>query len=287
MPISPTRPNTVLVMGPPYRHLTPLDLADPVLPRKGGWLMLWHLGNAGWSDGADLVANRPAGIPLAIVLPDGDDRLAVLRILRAIERSRPQAVLPYHGTPAAGEIASVIRRPPTSLSTSVSEYMEWRGFSLDPVTRSIVRRIVELSPRVRTITLLAKSLYMSRRALGRRLLNSGLPVPSHWLHIARVLRATIRLQNSDASLFNVACSLGYTDGFSLSNQMKRLCGIRPVEARKRLGWEWVFETWLAHEAARGTVAARFLGNRPSIVDPESVRLPAGTDSAPQSAAISS
>ena len=195
----------------------------------------------------------------------------------------PQAVLPYHETPSPGEIASVIRRPPTSLSASVSEYLEWRGVSLDPVTRSVVRRIVELSARVQTITLLAKNLYMSRRALGRRLLNSGLPVPSHWLHIARVLRATIRLQNSDASLFNVACSLGYPDGFSLSNQMNRLCGIRPLEARKRLGWEWVFETWLAHEAARGCVAPHLFRDRPSIVDLEADGLTTSTDIAPQSA----
>ena len=286
MPSSHTRQDAVLLLGPPYRHLSTVDLADPVQPREGGWVMLWHLGNAGWSDGSDLVAHRPAGVPLAIILPDGDDRLAVLRILRAIERSRPQAVLPYHETPSPGEIASVIRRPPTSLSDSVSEYLDWRGVSLDPVTRSVVRRIVELSARVQTITMLAKNLYMSRRALGRRLLNSGLPVPSHWLHIGRILRATIRLQNSDASLFNVACSLGYPDGFSLSNQMNRLCGIRPLEARKRLGWEWVFETWLAHEAAKGCVAAHLIGDRPSIVDPEAAGLSTSTDIVPQSAANS-
>ena len=159
-----------------------------------------------------------------IILPSGDERMSVLKILRIIERTRPQAVIPYHKMPSAAEVASVIRRPPTSLPSAVTDYMEWRGISLDPVTRKLVRRTVELSDRVQTITVLAKSLYMSRRALGRRFLNQGLPVPSHWLQISRILRATSKLQNSDASLFRVATSLGYPDGFSLSNQMSRPAG---------------------------------------------------------------
>ena len=188
----------------------------------------------------------------------------MLRILRAIERSRPQAVVPYHEVPTAREIASVIRREPSCLASSVADYLVWRGFALDPVTRSIVRRTVQLSSQVRTIGTLAKNLYMSRRALGRKLMSSELPVASHWLHISRILRATITLQNSESSLFTIAVSLGYPDGFALSNQMYRLCGIRPMEARQRLGWEWVFETWLVREAAAGGIAANIANGRPSI-----------------------
>jgi AraC-like DNA-binding protein len=227
-------------------------------------VVTWHLGSPGWQRGAALVADRPAGVSLAIILPNREDRLSVLRVLRAIEQSRPQAVLPYYEAPTARDITSVIRREPTCLATSVADFLEWRGFSLDPVTRSIIRRTVQLSSEIQTVGSLARNLYMSRRALGRRLSNSGLPVPSHWLHISRVLRATIKLQNTDASLFSVACSLGYSDGFSLSNQMRRLCGIRPIEARERLGWEWVFETWLAKEAAIGSISPRVVDHRPSI-----------------------
>ena len=167
----------------------------------------------------------------------------------------------------------------------MTDYLEWRGISLDSVTRNMVRRTVELSDRVQTITALARNLYMSRRALGRRFLSQDLPVPSHWLQIARILRVTIKLQNSDASLFNIATSLGYPDGFSLSNQMKRLCGIRPLEARQRLGWEWLFETWLAREAGRGTLGATVLRARPSIVAHESSD-PDGTAVLPPSSAAS-
>ena len=269
MPVNDNRRHAVLLFGPPYRHLQAVDRADFVQPREGGWAMLWNLGREGWREGKKAASGRLAGISLVIILPSGDDQLSVLRILRVIEQTRPQAVIPYHRVPNSGEIASVMRRPPTSLASCVTEYLEWRGISLDPVTRNVIRRTVELSDRVQTITALAKNLYMSRRALGRRLTNQGLPVPSHWLQISRILRATIKLQNSDASLFRVATALGYPDGFSLSNQMSRLLGVRPLEARERLGWEWLFETWLVREAQRGTISADIVDARPSIIALES------------------
>lgn len=265
MPVTDNRREAVLLLGPPYRRLQALESADSGPPLEGGWAMVWNLGSDGWSKAQRSVAGRLAGIPLVIVLPGGDDQLSVLRILRVIEQTRPQSVLPCHGVPSPDDIASVIRRPPMSLASCVADYLEWRGIPLDPVTRNIVRRIVELSDRVRTITALAKNLYMSRRALGRRLLNQGLPVPSHWLQISRILRATIMLQNSDSSLFRVAASLGYPDGFSLSNQMSRLLGVRPLEARERLGWEWLFETWLVREAEKGAIAMAAVRARPSII----------------------
>ncbi len=255
----------VHLLGPPYRHLEAVNVADPAQPREGGWVMTWNLRSARWRDGDPIVTSRLAGISLVIILPDGHDRLSVLRILRLIERTRPQVVLPHHEGPSPREIASVVRRPPPSLASSVTDYLEWRGVPLEPGTRNIVRRTIELSDRVQTIAALARNLYMSRRALGRRLLGQELPVPSHWLQVARILRAAIKLQNSDASLFSIATSLGYPDGFSLSNQMKRLCGIRPLEARQRLGWEWLFETWLAREVHRGTLPKSVFLARPSIV----------------------
>ena len=267
MPLSQPRPETVALLGPPYRHLIPVDRTGPGPPREGGWVLTWHLGAEDWLDAAAMVANRRAGIALAIILPDGDNRPSITPVLRAIEQSRPQAVLPFHEAPCPTEIAGVIRRPPLSLSSSVSEYLDWRGFALDPVARNIIRRIVELSDRAQTISALATNLYMSRRALGRRLLKSSLPVPSHWLHISRILRATFRLQNSDATLFHVACSLGYPDGFSLSNQMSRLCGVRPLEVRDRIGWEWLFENWLAREEAKGNLPKGVARARPSIALP--------------------
>lgn len=263
-----TRPNLsgapAHLLGPPYDRLTAIDLANPDQPDERGHVLVWNLASESWSEAAKLVANRAAGLPLAVILPDRDDHLTVLRVLRAIERVRPQAVLPYHRSPRPDEIAGVIRRAPASLATSVTDYLEWRGFSLGSVTRSVIYRTIELSSRVQTMSALAKHLYMSRRAVGRRFRSSRLPVPSHWLHIGRVLRATIRLQNSDATLFNIACSLRYPDGFALSNQMQRLCGLRPQTVRDLIGWEWVFESWIQREAGEGNIADKVLDARRCI-----------------------
>lgn len=254
----------VLLLGPPYDQFTAVDLANPVHPGAGGWIVAWHLGHDDWAAATDFVVNRPAGVSLAAILPEHRERPSFIPLLRVIGQSRPQAVLPFHDTPRPREIANAIRRPPVNLASSVVEYMEWRSFSMDPVTRDVVRRTLELSARIRTVSELARNLYTSRRALGRRFLTRKLPVPSHWLHIARILRATIKLQNSDATLFNVASSLGYPDGFSLSNQMHRLCGLRPQEVRNLAGWEWVFETWIQMEAEKGNVTPSVAGARPSI-----------------------
>jgi len=253
----------VSLMGPPYRRLVSVGHPEGAQPRGGGWVMVWNLGAKEWAERGELAVGRHAGVALALVLPD-EDGLSITQVLRAIERSRPQAVLPSHEAPRPGDVAAVIRRPPASLSTSIGEYMEWRGFSLDPITKSVIRRTIDLSAHVQTISALAKNLYVSRRALGRRFIKNGLPVPSHWLHAARILRAVIKLQNTDASLFSVACSMGYADGFSLSNQMSRLCGVRPADTRTMVGWEWLFESWLAREAEQGNVSRSVVGTRPSI-----------------------
>ena len=129
----------------------------------------------------------------------------------------------------------------------------WRGLIVDPNTIHLLRRIVELSAEARSITALSRGLYLSRRTLGRHLLTAGLPVPSHWLQLSRILRLSARLQNSEASVFSIACESGYPDGFSLSNQMKRLVGYRPSEVREFLGWEWIFEAWPRKEASEGTL----------------------------------
>jgi hypothetical protein len=54
------------------------------------------------------------------------------------------------------------------------------------------------------VSALSRSIYMSRRAMGRRFTQRGLPVPSHWLQIGRLLRVAIKLQNSDDNVFSVA-----------------------------------------------------------------------------------
>jgi AraC-like DNA-binding protein len=154
----------------------------------------------------------------------------------------------------AEELVPLLKRFPTDLSLEVTEYLTWRGIEVDMDTRHLVRKTLELSEDLRTVSGLARSLYISRRALGRRFMTRGLPVPSHWLHFGRILRASLRLQNPEATLHSVACGLGYPDGFALSNQMSRLTRLRPSIMRECFGWEWIVEAWLYREAQEGSLS---------------------------------
>jgi AraC-like DNA-binding protein len=248
---------TIRLLAYPYDRL---DSVGPgrrglkVAAREPGTAVVWSMGAAAGSPACDLLAHRPGGLPLIIILPPTPRLADNARLVNTIQQLRPQAILPHHLSPRAPELAHLLRRPPADLPAAVTDYLAWRGIAVDQTTIRMVRRIVELSTELRSVSALARGMYMSRRALGRRFAALALPVPSHWLQMARLIRVAIRLQNTGESVFTVACGLGYPDGFSASNQMNRLFGIRPRQARERLGWEWVLEAWLRREAENGALA---------------------------------
>jgi AraC-like DNA-binding protein len=175
-------------------------------------------------------------------------------ILTLMESCRPHSILPYMAELKPSELVAYLRRFPSDLPLEVADYLAWRGVTVDTDTRRLLSRTLELSGELRTVSGLARSLYMSRRALGRRFTTRGLPVPSHWLHFGRILRASVRLQNPGLTLYAVACELGYPDGFALSNQMHRLTRLRPSIMRGCFGWEWIVEAWLRQEAEEGSLS---------------------------------
>lgn len=251
------------ILAPPYRELLPLD-PEESFPSDSrvlqGTALVWRLGPEYGDSLLDRVAERPPGLPLMVVLPPAKQLYRIRdRVLEVAEDARPQSVLPFHPRLIAEEMAALLRREPTSIPDDLVDFLQWRGLGLDRETRRIIKRTAELSSELRTLKALARGLYLSRRALGRRFQKRGLPVPSHWLQFCRLLRATVRLQNSRHSLFDVARSLGYPDGFTLSNQMARLVGVRPSVARKRLGWEWFVEAWLRRECDQGGLKVQLRG----------------------------
>lgn len=245
------------LLAPPYRTLTPLDNPDRLHARGlslRGCALVWFLGNGESSSQTALAESRAAGLALIVVLPPKARTRAAGDFLDLLDLCRPQSILPYHPSPDPEELARLLARPPADFAGEVSDYLSWRGFSFDSDTRRLVRKTLELSGELRTIGGLARALYLSRRALGRRFMSNGLPVPSHWLQFGRLLRVAIQLQNTGDSLFAVAHAHGYSDGFALSNQMYRLTGARPSTVRERLGWEWFVESWLETETAEGGLA---------------------------------
>lgn len=271
------------VFAPPYRDFLPIEPEEGFSARPRtlrGIALVWSMAAGHGPRELELAAERPGGLPLMVILPPASKvRRLRERVLEVVEDARPQSILPYHPRPNAEEMAELLRHEPEGLPEELLDFLLWRGLPLDRETRRILRRTVDLSEEVTTLSQLARRVYLSRRALGRRFQQRGLPVPSHWLQFSRLLRATIRLQNSDRSVYEVARSLGYPDGFTLSNQMERVVGVRPSFARERLGWEWFAEDWLQQEWRSGGLTVRLKGmppqDRKDVETPPSGRSRAG------------
>jgi len=245
------------LLSHPYDCLVPLTGGHQQMraaARVPGTSLIWSMAEGNYEKTCPTVEGRPGGLALIAILPRTEDIVANPDVVHAVQRCRPNGLLPYHSGPIPCDLAQVLRRPAADLPADVTDYLTWRGLIVDRDTTHLVRRIIELSAELRSITSLSRGLYMSRRALGRRLMSRGLPVPSHWLQLSRMLRLASRLQNSEESVFTIACESGYPDGFSVSNQMYRLIGYRPSHVREYLGWEWILEAWLRREAESGGLA---------------------------------
>lgn len=272
---STPRPHQILLFRPPYRMLLPLSGLKS-LARAGerqGAALVWCIGSEDRPELARQIRKRPGGLPLFIVLPRVQEVERPQDLLRLVEQCRPKSMLPYHAEPSPTDLATLLARSPGDLPAAVVEYLSWRGLVMDMDLRRTLRRVLELSGEIRTVSGLARGMYMSRRALARRFMREGLPVPSHWLHFGRVLRVALALQRPGATLMTTAFDHGYSDGFSLSNQMNRLTGLRPSRVMPRLGWEWIVEAWIRTEVANGG----FRADRAQFLARRGVAIPAGKD----------
>ena len=264
----PFRPGPFQLFRPPYRDLEPVSHPSRLSPSIGltGAALIWCMSPDRDDARIREARLRPGGLALITVLPPADQVERKEEFLRMIEFCRPASVLPFHEEPHTDDLRCLLSAPPDDFAGRVVDYLRWRGLPMELDIRHMVRRTLDLSADLRSVNALARGVYLSRRALGRRFTAAGLPVPSHWLHAARVLRAVIRIQDRDGTLASIAYDLGYPDAFALSNQMKRLTGVRPSEVRDRRGWEWFFETWLRKEAREGgfspDIAALILRSNP-------------------------
>ena len=201
-------PGRLSILKAPYRTFVPTNGGPPParyvqgsVPR--GMALVWNLGDGILREDRETVQTRPYGMALVAVLPPAHRLRPVPAILDVVDQCRPQSILPHHRDLRPEEIARVLRRPPADLASELIGYLSWRGVEIEHDTRHLVRRTIELSAELRSVAALSRAVYLSRRALGRRLCRAKLPVPSHWLHFGRLLRIAIQLQNSDHNLFRV------------------------------------------------------------------------------------
>jgi AraC-like DNA-binding protein len=248
---------------------------------RGGDVLLWFTErSAQLRREARVLSARTPGALLFLVLPAPETLLARTEIIDLLVSTDPDAVLPAMARVSPSLIVRLLKRVPGDPATALVQYLDQRQVLDHERARGEVIQIVRLSGELTTVSKVARRMCLSRRTLGRHLADAGLPSPSHWLQFARLFRAVLLIQGKGATVTRAAASIGYPDAFTLSNQMKRLLGLRPSHAKRRLGWRWLVEAWLAAEIARGGLdAARHaaLLSRPprnaniQLVQRESVR----------------
>lgn len=253
MPRLPIDLPALSVFAPPYTTLNAIQIGwvPGTLPPRGE-AIVWRLTDSTRQEHEfDWLAARPVGLPLIVVLPPVREITRALGLLGHIPSLDPKMILPSGRIVAPARLRELLAAPPRNLPQAVVAYLSRRQLLVAESIRREVRRIFELAPDTRSIARLAAHAGTSRRTLGRRFADLGLPVPSHWLQFARLLYVAVRLQNEPTAAFRIAARFGYPDGFTMSNQMKRLIDARPTDVRYCLGWEWIVEAWLAQETRTG------------------------------------
>jgi len=161
------------------------------------------------------------------------------------------------GTPAAfplpGDFRTVDLPPETQ---EVLDHLFSNGLGgCDRKAQEVVENAVRLAyvERQATVTTLARTFYMSRRALGRLCKSSQIPTPSHLLVFGRLLRSTVAIQ--DGVGVDEGCRANFDDMSTFSCAMKNATGLRPRQLRLQGGgWITLAHKWMEAESAAGRLA---------------------------------
>lgn len=252
---SPAGPQSTSLLYPPYQQLIPPQEVTYCTNR--GLAAVWFVREGADQEAErDWLACRPNGVELVVVLPPAGQIQGALPLLREVNELHPRGILPHAAINSPEPFRLLLSSSPRDLSATVVSYLTRQGILRDAKIRSLVAKIFELAPVIPSISQLSRKLYTSRRTLGRMFEASGLPVPSHWLQFARLLHVAVMVQERpDVPIFKAAIQVGYPDGFTMSNQMKRLIGCRPSDVRENLGYEWIVEEWVSRERAAGRLRA--------------------------------
>lgn len=251
------RGRQLALLAPPYDLMRPIDLSwTPMsLPPRGRALVWWLIDGRRQAAEYRWLYRRPPGLPLVIILPPAAQVARAIPLLNKLGALAPRGVLPSGPITLPARIRTIVAASPQPLPKALTDYLIRRGLLETTRAREEVHTILELSPVVTSVSKLVKRLFSSRRTLGRHFSMRGLPAPSHWLQFGRLMHVAIRLQSDSSAAFRVALRAGYPDGFTMSNQMRRLLDCRPSEVRCTVGWEWLVEAWISQEVRNGGIDA--------------------------------
>jgi AraC-like DNA-binding protein len=248
----PTPTQRLLLFAPPYERTTAIDLGWRPHRFLAGHALVWHVrGVQEYSREFDFVFDRSPELALIVILPPAEEISAVAEAIDYLPVLRPVGVLPTGNTNSPKYYRELLLLRNDSMPSKTIDHLRARNLLPNHATTEQVRRILSYSSDLTSVSSLTRQLRVSRRSLGRRFEALHIPPPSAWLQFGRTLHASLKLQAGGRSVFDIATVLGYTDGFSLSNQMKRLTGHRPTELRRLLGWQWIIEAWVRAQRQRG------------------------------------
>lgn len=244
-------PYELSFFAPPYFELIEAThLIQGDTPPRGVFL-LWDLKHCtDFASVAERVTHRPHGMALIVVLPPGHLMGRFADVLDGLVDLHPCAVLPA-SLNSSERLRQLLRNLPQRPARDFAEYVRRRGLLCDDRSRAEVEQLFVEARVVHSVNGLARRFGSSRRTLGRHFEGAGLPEPSRWLQFARLLYVSLHLQRNRCSVGRAAAELGYPDPFTMSNQMKRLIGLRPSEIKARFGWTWIVECWVREEVRRG------------------------------------
>ena len=238
-------------LRPPYNSFEIVHQQPQQIEVLPGTAVVWFVSNCSSSDlEMEWVLDRPRGVCCAVVLPAPNEIGSVAGTLQRIHELHPNVVLPGGVLATPKNIRLALAGIPPQFPRTITSYLWRHKLVTNQRVRADIARIFELAPRVGSVNRLCHDLYMSRRTLGRHFEACSLPVPSHWLQFARLLHVVLRSQAERLAIFKIALSMGYPDGFTLSNQLKRMTGFRPSEIRNYVGFEWLVDRWLDIETRR-------------------------------------
>ncbi|HEX2166294.1 MAG TPA: AraC family transcriptional regulator, partial [Longimicrobiales bacterium] len=220
---------TLALFQPPYDRLSPCGPESvPALDDVDSWkgrAIIWLLSDrSNQTQYLEALRCKPVGLPLIVLLPPPAAIRSVLDTLPLVRHLTPRMILPHGLVDTPYRLRQILASPPRAVPATLTDYLIRRGIVRSRKAAREFQRIVELAPDTRSISALSRRMYTSRRTLGRHFIATGMPVPSHCLHFARLFHVALQLQIDESAVFRIASRFGYSDGFTMSNQMKRLLG---------------------------------------------------------------
>ncbi|MDI4233916.1 helix-turn-helix domain-containing protein [Bradyrhizobium sp. Arg237L] len=119
-----------------------------------------------------------------------------------------------------GGQSQFIRHEPPKSAASLTTLLDWMSANLD---------------RALTVRMLADQARMSPRTLARRFEEQTGTTPLQWLLKMRIRRAQELLETSEASVDQIASSVGFESAVTFRSRFRKVAGISPTAYRQRFG----------------------------------------------------